>query len=63
VAPESRQRIGVGTPYCIRAEELQRYDSAIDDFLRAAGFEMKRWGASSERQAAPAALSTRALRF
>jgi menaquinone-dependent protoporphyrinogen IX oxidase len=43
VAPESRQRIGVGTPYRVRPEELERYDEAIDDFLRAAGFEIKRW--------------------
>lgn len=66
VAPESRQRIGIGTPYRIRQEELERYDAEIDDFLRAAGFQLKRWeapGTPRERKAAPAAVTTKSLRF
>lgn len=66
VAPESRQRIGVGTPYRIREDELERYDPAIDEFLNAAGFGIKRWDppdAQRERKAAPTSVTDKALRF
>lgn len=66
VPPESRQRICAGTPYCIRAEELERYDAAIDEFLRAAGFGIRSWkapGAQRDRQGAPAPVGTKSLRF
>jgi hypothetical protein len=65
VAPESRQQIGVGTPYRVRPHELERYDEAIDEFLRAAGFEIKRWrvaATQAEHQRAPAAVGSKTVR-
>lgn len=64
VAPESRQTIGVGTPYRMREDELERYDPAIDEFLSAAGFRIKRWDApdAQRERGAPASVTEKSLR-
>lgn len=53
---EQPQKLGAASPPRIRAEELEHYDASIDEFLIAAGFEVKQWrasGASLRQRAMP----------